>query len=131
MNTTDRSPSVLVVEDESLVRMMAVDMFEEAGFHVLESSSGERALSVLKANPAISSLFTDIELSGSMNGVSLAKVVHDHYPDMAIIVVSGRASPLSDALPVKSRFIGKPYDLAHVLVTMKTLLEDDTHECER
>lgn len=122
MDQLTRTSSVLVVEDESLVRMLAVDMFENAGFHVIESTSGERALELLKANPNIGSLFTDVELAGPMNGVSLARVIHDKHPDIAIIVVSGRTSPLPATLPTNAHFISKPYDEVHVLRTLNGLL---------
>ena len=103
-------PSILVVEDESLVRMMAVDMFEEAGFHVLEASTGEKALKLLEEYGDLSALFTDVELANDIDGFYLARVVHDAHPDMPIIVVSGQCVAKNGDLPKGARFIGKPYD---------------------
>lgn len=116
---------ILVVEDESLVRMMAVDMFEDAGFQVVETNSGEHALELLKSDDRIAGLFTDIELDGPMSGVALAHVVHGKHPDTAIIVVSGKATPLSESLPPNARFMPKPYDLAAVIRALHEMLGAD------
>ena len=121
MNTPSRLQSVLVVEDESLVRMLAVDMFEEAGFHVLESTSGERALELLTSNTIVG-LFTDVELAGHMTGLMLAELIRGGNPGAAIIVASGQSIPTAKALPPRARFIAKPYDLAEVIELFNALL---------
>jgi len=114
--------SILVAEDESLLRMMATDMFEEAGFKVAEASSGEAAVSLLKGAP-ISALFTDVELLGTMDGLQLAWIVHERDPDAAILIVSGRQLPAKDDLPPGAIFLSKPYDLKRVLSSLQQLIE--------
>lgn len=112
---------LLVVEDEAILRMMAVDMFEDAGFTVLEAASGEQALALLRTH-AVAGIFTDVDLSGSIDGFSLARIVHDQHPDAAIIVVSGYREPQKRDLPPEARFVSKPYDLAAVIETLHEML---------
>jgi CheY-like chemotaxis protein len=102
--------SILVVEDETLLRMMAVDMFEDAGFTVFEAESGEEGAKALAANDAIDALFTDVEMPGSIDGIMLAGIAHDLHPRVKILVVSGRATPSAQSLPPGAKFVGKPYD---------------------
>lgn len=122
MNDKTIRPSILVVEDESLVRMMAVDMFEDAGFHVLEASSGEKALKLLAECGDLSALFTDVELANGIDGFYLARVVHDAHPEMPIIVVSGQCVAKNSDLPKGARFIGKPYDPDVVTATLSEMI---------
>lgn len=122
MTENEPRPSILVVEDESLVRMMAVEMFEDAGFHVLEASSGERALKLLAKSGELSALFTDVNLANDMDGFYLARIVHDTHPDMHIIVVSGQCVAKAGDLPKGARFIGKPYDPDVVTQTLNEMI---------
>jgi two-component system, response regulator PdtaR len=65
---------VLVVEDEPLLRMMAVEVVEEAGFVALEAGNADEAVALLESRSDISLLFTDINMPGSMDGLKLAMV---------------------------------------------------------
>ncbi|GAC1574723.1 MAG: response regulator [Sphingomicrobium sp.] len=114
--------SILVAEDETLLRMMATDMFEDAGFKVVEASSGEAAVDLLKAAP-IAALFTDVELFGKMDGLELAWIAHNRDPEAAILVVSGRQLPKPEELPPGALFISKPYDLKRVLQSLEKLID--------
>ena len=114
--------SILVAEDESLLRMMASDMFEEAGFKVVEASSGEAAVDLLKAAP-VAALFTDVELLGKMDGLELAWIAHNRDPEAAILVVSGRQLPNPEDLPPGAIFLSKPYDLHRVLQSLEQLID--------
>lgn len=113
--------SILVVEDEPIVRLVAVDMFEEAGFKVLEAATGESALDLINTCD-LAALFTDVELANSIDGFHLARVVHDTRPDTPIIVVSGHRSPTDGELPEGARFIGKPYDPGAVTATLTEMI---------
>ena len=77
MSETDSAPRyVLVVEDEPIIRMNAVDMLEEAGFEVLEAANADTALRLLEARAdEIAVLFTDIHMPGSMDGMALVALV--------------------------------------------------------
>ena len=74
---------VLIVEDEALVRMTAVDMIEEAGFEVLEATNADEAILLLEARRDITVVFTDIEMPGSMDGLRLAQAVRGRRPPLA------------------------------------------------
>src|SRR3984885_12059246 len=101
-------PNVLIVEDEMMLRMRAVDIVEDAGFHPVEAVNADEALSILEARSDISLLFTDIQMPGSMEGLKLAHAVHERWPAIKIILVSGQVNPSEAERPADSRFFGKP-----------------------
>src|SRR6204780_5745961 len=92
-------PVVLVVEDEALVRLSAVGMLEDAGFRMIEAVNADQALELLAADSDVQLLFTDVNLPGTIDGLALARQVHDRWPHIGIIVVSGRESPQPQELP--------------------------------
>lgn len=105
---SDGIPNVLVVEDEMILRMRAVDIVEDAGFNPIEAVNADEAMSILEARSDISLLFTDIQMPGSIDGLKLAHAVHDRWPHIKIILVSGHVQPSDSERPVDSHFFGKP-----------------------
>jgi two-component system, response regulator PdtaR len=104
------APVVLVVEDEPLVRMTAVDELEEAGFHVLEAGNADVALQVLSAFAhEVQVLFTDVDMPGSMNGMALARYVNDQWPHILLLISSGYSAPHPRDIPDHGHFVAKPY----------------------
>jgi two-component sensor histidine kinase/DNA-binding response OmpR family regulator len=101
-------PKVLIVEDEMMLRMRAVDIVEDAGFSPVQAVNADQALSILESRSDISLLFTDIQMPGSMDGLKLAHAVHDRWPAIKIILVSGQMNPSDAERPAESRFFGKP-----------------------
>src|SRR5215211_3920817 len=99
---------VLVVEDELVLRMRAVDIVEDAGFTPLEAVNADDALAILESRSDIELLFTDIQMPGSMDGLKLAHAVHERWPAIKIILVSGQVKPSDGDRPADSRFFGKP-----------------------
>src|SRR6185295_18919869 len=83
-------PTVLIVEDEMMLRMRAVDIVEDAGFTPIEAVNADEALAILESRSDIVLLFTDIQMPGSMDGLKLAQAVHDRWPSIKIILVSGK-----------------------------------------
>jgi CheY-like chemotaxis protein len=114
--------SVLVVEDEALIRMGVVVDFEEAGFNVLEAENTDEAISLLRSHPEIQALFTDVEIPGSMNGLKLAATVHDRWPPIKIIVTSGRVLVRKRDLPEDVQFVPKPYDNSQVISALREMV---------
>jgi CheY-like chemotaxis protein len=113
---TESPTNVLVVEDEMVLRMRAVDIVEDAGFTAVEAVNADEALSILETRSDIALLFSDIQMPGSMDGLKLAHAVHDRWPSIKIILVSGHVK-LSDAdKPAESRFFGKPLEVASVFL---------------
>jgi two-component system, response regulator PdtaR len=114
--------SVLVVEDEALIRMDVVEELEQAGFNVLEAGNTDEAISILRTHPEIQALFTDVEMPGSMNGLKLAATVHDRWPPIKIIVTSGRVRVHRNDLPEDALFVPKPYDNSQVISTLREMV---------
>lgn len=104
------SPVVVVAEDEALVRMLAVDILEEAGCAVIETANAEAALSVLDERSDVQVLVTDIEMPpGPLNGIDLARLTHERFPQISVVIVSGKVGPSPGDLPPGARFVPKPY----------------------
>lgn len=115
-------PVVLIVEDEPLLRMLAVEIAEEAGYLVLEAGNADEALTFLESREDISVLFTDIDMPGSMNGLKLAYTVRNRWPPMKILIVSGQVRLQQSELPTKSCFVGKPYRAAAMIAELRGLV---------
>ncbi len=107
------NPIILVVEDEIFIRMNAIQMLEDAGYATLEASNADEAILLLESRADIRAVFTDINMSGSMDGLKLAHAIRGRWPPIHLIVTSGLQMPTAAELPLKSLFIGKPYDSAH------------------
>ena len=80
---------VLIVEDEMMLRMRAVDMVEDAGYTPLEALDAAEAVAILESRSDVALLCTDIQMPGQMDGMGLAHAVHERWPTIGIIVVSG------------------------------------------
>lgn len=104
-------PVLLIVEDDLLVRMLAVELAEEAGFNVLQAVDADEAIEVLQKRADIRVVFTDIDMPGSMDGLELAQAVRHRWPPVEIVVTSGKMRPARDELPERSHFVPKPYDV--------------------
>jgi two-component system, response regulator PdtaR len=119
-----KSPTVvLVVEDEPLLRMLAVEAVEEAGFVAIEARNADEAVVVLESRSDISLLFTDIDMPGSMDGLKLAHAVRGRWPPIKILVVSGKVRLRPLELPSSSRFVGKPYQAAAMVEELRSLAD--------
>jgi two-component system, response regulator PdtaR len=113
---------ILIVEDEPLLRMLAVELVEEAGFVALEAADADEAVALLESRPDISLLFTDINMPGSMDGLKLAQAVRDRWPPVKILLVSGQVPPWQADLPPNSRFIAKPYRAAAMVEELRSMV---------
>ena len=110
-------PVVLVVEDELLVRMDAVEIIEADGFEVVEAKNADDAIALLEQRNDIGLIFTDIDMPGSMDGLKLAHFVKNQLrPPIKIIATSGHAKITVDDLPEGGRFMPKPYNPNEIAV---------------
>lgn len=82
-------PIVLVVEDSAILRLMAVDIVEQAGFDAIEAGDADEAVRILESRNDIRIVFTDIDMPGSMDGMKLAACIRDRWPPVEIILTSG------------------------------------------
>jgi CheY-like chemotaxis protein len=123
----DAQKTVVVAEDEVLIRILAVEVLTDAGFEVIEAANAEDALATLQARAwAIHLLFTDIHMTGQMSGLELAHHVRRVWPHVALLIASGK-DPLPSALPDGSIFLGKPYSPDHVVPHAKSLTAAYAH----
>ena len=113
---------VLVVEDEMLLRMRAVEMVEDAGFTPVEAVDAEEAVAILESRSDIALLFTDIQMPGSMDGLMLAHAVHTRWPPIKIILVSGQLRSANLDIPADSRFFGKPLEAKEMIAEMQDMI---------
>jgi two-component sensor histidine kinase/DNA-binding response OmpR family regulator len=115
-------PNVLVVEDEMVLRMRAVDIVEDAGFTPIEAVNADDALAILESRSDIELLFTDIQMPGSIDGLKLAHAVHERWPLIKIMIVSGQLKLTDADKPLDSRFFGKPLDVKHMVAQMQDMM---------
>jgi CheY-like chemotaxis protein len=99
---------VLVVEDEALICVDTADTFEQEGFEVHIALNGEDALRQLRGGLAVDVLFTDINLGGAVDGVTLAWLARELMPTLAVVYTSGALQSIAQAV-AGSRFVPKPY----------------------
>jgi len=102
--------------------MRAVDIVEDAGFTSIQAVNADQAISILENRSDISVLFTDIQMPGSMDGLKLAHAVHDRWPSIKIILVSGQVKPPKADTPTESRFFGKPLESARMVSELQDMI---------
>jgi CheY-like chemotaxis protein len=111
-----RPPSVLVVEDEPILRIAAATILEDAGYDVAEALNGDEAFAMIEAEPnRFTHLFTDVEMPGILDGIRLARLVSTLYPAIIVTVTSGNEEGDEGAAEHYSRFIRKPWTPIDVL----------------
>lgn len=100
-------PTVLIVEDEPLIRDLVAEELEDAGFDVIEAGTADRAIAILEIRDDIRLVFTDIDMPGSMDGLKLSAAIRDRWPPVNIIITTGKSRPMT--IPSNALFIPKPY----------------------
>ena len=105
-----------------MLRMLAVDMVEDAGYTPVEALDAYEAVAILESRSDIALMCTDIQMPGSMDGLGLAHAVHKRWPSIKIIVVSGQVIPASSDLPPCSRFFGKPLEAGQMIAEMHSMI---------
>jgi CheY-like chemotaxis protein len=118
--STSKRPVVLIVEDEFLLRIDAVDMIAAAGFEALEAANADEAIEILEARPDVTVVFTDIQMPGSMDGLKLARAIRGRWPPIKIVATSGHPVGEPD-LPEGGRFLPKPYSPRQVTGVLREL----------
>lgn len=114
--------AVLVVEDELMLRMRAVDIVEDAGFLPIEAVNADEAIRVLESRDDIAALFTDIQMPGSMDGLKLAHLVHTRWPQIKIILVSGQIAVNDSEKPKDSKFFPKPLGIQQMILELQGMI---------
>jgi CheY-like chemotaxis protein len=115
--------TILVLEDEVLVRMAVADDLMSAGFHVIQAASADEALRLLLSPAHVDLVLTDINMPGSFDGLALAAGVRATWPALKIIVLSGDL-PAEPAADLADAFLSKPHNVAVLLGRVNQLLSD-------
>jgi CheY-like chemotaxis protein len=110
---------ILVVEDEPLLRLAAIDMVEDAGFEAVEASNATDAVRILESRLDIQIVFTDVDMPGGIDGMRLAALIRDRWPPITIIVTSGQLHADQVKLPSGSMFFPKPYRESEVVAAFR------------
>ena len=106
---------VLVVEDEALVRTLAVEFFADMGFDAVAAPDANSAIRILQIEAArVHVLFTDVQMPGPMDGLMLAHHVRRNWPWIGLVVTSAYATWGLERLPANTQFFRKPYELAAI-----------------
>lgn len=113
--------AVLIVEDDPLIRMEAVDMIKDAGFQTIDVGSADLAILMMERNEDISILFTDIEIPGTMDGLELAAYVQRRWPTVAIVIASGAVEVKTLDLAEGACFFPKPYQTDRITKALKSI----------
>jgi CheY-like chemotaxis protein len=113
-------PSILVVEDEVLIRLHLAEELRDAGYTVVEAASGDEAMTLLASLEDVGLMLTDIRMPGTIDGLALASWVRAQFPHIKIVVVSTEV-PDSMAQTFDHRF-SKPVRLSELLATVRNLL---------
>lgn len=119
-----QSPTVLVIEDEVLVRMVIADYLRECGFRVVEASTADEGMRVLKTNERVDIVFSDVQMPGSFDGFELAQWLRRERPGVKVILTSGvtRAASAAGELCEDGPLIPKPYTPQQVERRIRALL---------
>jgi DNA-binding NtrC family response regulator len=117
----EKQLTVLVVDDEAMVRLLAKTFLDEADFNTLLASNADEAIEVLERHDDIHAIITDVQMPGSMDGVRLAHAVSKRWPPIAIIVMSGQWWE-PHILPEKSRFFQKPFHPKEIINAVHELV---------
>jgi two-component system, response regulator PdtaR len=106
--------SLLIVEDEIILRMATADEFREAGFFVNEASNGDQAVAMLQSFSNIDAVFSDVRMPGTLDGIGLAEWVKLHYPNIRMFLTSGTLEAFPTNQTVADGYFPKPYVTAEV-----------------
>ena len=101
-------PLALIVEDEMILRLNAVEMLEDMGFSVINSETADEALTIMEKQ-RVELLISDIHMPGKLDGLALARLAAERWPDMRTVICSGRVRVVGSELPTNAAFVGKPY----------------------
>jgi CheY-like chemotaxis protein len=115
-------PVVLLVEDEPLVRVLQVDILREAGFWVVEAQDADEAFELLKSRPEINAVLTDVDMPGSIDGFEFARLVRQGWPEVGVLVISGKTLPGPGDLPPGTSFLHKPIRPAALVDALRQVM---------
>jgi CheY-like chemotaxis protein len=120
VEAAERRPTVLVVDDEVLIRMMLCESLRQAGCEVIEAASADEALDVLASAPTPDVLVTDVKMPGSCDGLELASRIREDRPGLKVVITSGH-TPAQSAIGLADAFLPKPFALEQLVGRVRAL----------
>jgi CheY-like chemotaxis protein len=121
------SKTVLVVEDEPLLRMFAADILADAGYAVIEAGTAGEALQLIATGTPLVAVMTDVEMPGQIDGLELARIIEAQWTTIAVVHVSGHRLARPDELPTRALFLVKPYSADRLIETFNAAVGDDAN----
>lgn len=123
-NGAQHKPTILVVEDEVLIRLSIGDFLRQSNYRVLEAANAEEAKSILESREPIELVFSDVNMPGSMNGFELAQWIRQQFPDVGVLLTSGVSQLATNDGYGREHgpVLPKPYAPETVLAHIKRLL---------
>jgi CheY-like chemotaxis protein len=118
-----RGPCVVVVEDEPLLRVFVRSVLGQAGFNVIDASSGDEALRLVKARHEVCAVVSSVSMPGAINGFELARRICKVRPRVGIVLVSGQTVPTGGELPYGVLFLSKPVRAVTLLRVLRQVLD--------
>lgn len=122
MPSQDQSPVIVLVDEEPTIRQATASHLREASFAVVEAADSGEALRHLETSSLVHGLVTDAHLPGRVDGHELAVLAREHWPDLAVVVISGHSDHTSGPVPPGGEFVAKPYLTTHLVPTLNRLL---------
>ena len=119
---TSAPPTILIVEDEVLLRSVIAEHLREEGFHVIESANAREAIDVIASNTQEDLVYTDHNMPGAMDGRSLVAWLRQNRPVLPVILTSGSLCPAAGGEEANPRFMMKPYSVEDVERQIRLLL---------
>jgi CheY-like chemotaxis protein len=123
--TDDDAPrgneTILVVEDDELVRDLVVEIMTDLGYRVFHAADGSQALDVIRRGDSIDLLFTDVSLPSRIGGIELARAARELQPDIKVLLTTGDAklAAIADEFPA----VAKPYRRAELALRVRDALK--------
>ncbi|MBT2246896.1 response regulator [Sphingobium sp. BHU LFT2] len=115
--------TILIVDDEPLLRFDLVDFFEAAGWRVFDAEDADQAITILEGRRKIRVVLTDVQMPGSINGLKLAHYIRNRFPPTILYIASGHVPLREDELPVRATFLPKPFDPHRLLRQLETAIK--------
>lgn len=112
---------VLVIEDEPVLRIDALDMVAQAGFEAVEAMSVADAIHILETRPDIRIVYMDLDMPRGIQGIELAAAIRDRWPPIEIILTAAFFTEDDLTLPVRAEFYPKPIQREDVIAAMRRL----------